>query len=143
MSTLKHAAVGVDGVLRWVWWAGNDALRGAPLPQKAPGPGGGPRTLLVDAAHGSVVEGELVWGGDAGTAIAFAAPSNRTAGGFLRLAAAAKVAPPCFNSTSATIPPAPIPPVPRARSSDLCRVRHPLVELKGVVQCAWSFPQPA
>ena len=101
MSTLKHASVAdPDGVLRWVWWEGNEMLRGPAVSQGASS-GGAVRTLSVDASHGSIIEGQLTWGSDASTAIVFKKP-NATAshasepapgvptavdGGFLRLSA--------------------------------------------------------
>ena len=100
MSTLKHASVtDPDGVLRWVWWEGNEALRGPAVRQ--PPSSGAVRTLEVDASHGSILEGQLTWGSDTSTAIVFKtpnatephtsepAPGAPTAvdGGFLRLSA--------------------------------------------------------
>ena len=93
MSPLKEAVVDSnDGVLRWVWWTGNDALRGAEQPQTpaaghpaGPPPEPQPRTLLVDAAHGSLVEGNLVWGAGDGAIVAFAHPNASRPAGFFRL----------------------------------------------------------
>ena len=104
MSTLKHASVAdPDGVLRWVWWEGNEKLRGPAVPlagvQAAAGPcAASPCALVVDSAHGTIVEGEITWGSDANTAVVFGAAnaSSGTAdgaaasGGFGRLSAGGK-----------------------------------------------------
>jgi len=110
MSTLKHASVAdPDGVLRWVWWEGNEKLRGPAVPLAQPSGVDGaqiaadpcaasPCALVVDSAHGTIVEGEITWGSDANTAVVFGAAnaSSSTAdgaaasGGFGRLSANGK-----------------------------------------------------
>ena len=106
MSTLKHASVAdPDGVLRWVWWEGNEKLRGPAVPlaaaQASPAAApcaASPCALVVDSAHGTIVEGVITWGSDANTAVVFGAAnaSSGTAdgavasGGFGRLSAGGK-----------------------------------------------------
>lgn len=94
MSPLKHAVVDAsDGItLHWVWWSGNDKLKGSVQKQLEYSPDESVRTLKIEAAHGSIVEGVLTWGSDPNTALVFAQPSpNATAartsviGGFARL----------------------------------------------------------
>eukprot|EP01079_Euglenida_sp_SAG-EU17-18_P004401 gene4401-4657_t len=92
MSTLKRAVVGDDGVMRWAWWDGNEALRGPlvhlssdhALPTAVV-----VHNMSVEVAHGSIIEGEIVWGSDADTAAVLANPASKADGGFFRLSSEA------------------------------------------------------
>jgi hypothetical protein len=81
MSPLKHAVVDAsDGItLHWVWWSGNDKLKG-PIQTQPPvyTTDENVRTLVVEAAHGSIVEGVLTWGSDPNTALVFTKPTPNT-----------------------------------------------------------------
>lgn len=116
MSTLKHAVIDKsDGItVRWVWWTGNDILKGPERflqPQRLPGRSfdaqAEVRTIVLEAAHGSILEGAVTWGSDSNTAFVFSAPnatsatsspsentraSTATAGGFARLSVGTKPA---------------------------------------------------
>ena len=115
MSTLKHAVIDTsDGItVRWVWWKGNDVLKGPErllqeqrLPDHSFDAQAEVRTVVIEAARGSILEGVVTWGSDANTALVFAAPNATTttsspsgytrastaaaAGGFARLSVGKK-----------------------------------------------------
>ena len=91
MSPLKHAVVDAsDGItLHWIWWSGNDKLKGSVQKQHHSeySLSDNVRTLVIEAAHGSIVEGVLTWGSDPNTALVFAQPApNATAARFTSIA---------------------------------------------------------